>query len=161
MSSLVQTWASFDALLSKVQPALDPCIGKVFDPWVLVEQPEDDIRDYFGDHVAIYFAWLGMYTSSLLPCAILGVMSQMVNFANPDKGIDGNATTLAFSVFLGLWSTVFLELWHRREFELRCLWGSEGFEQKEQPRLQFIGVSHCTITVGCVLRKPSESRYEF
>ena len=105
--------------------------------------------------------WSRMYTSSLLPCAILGVMSQMVNYANPDKGIDGNATTLAFSVFLGLWSTVFLELWHRREFELRCLWGSEGFEQKEQPRLQFIGVSHCTITVGCVLRKPSESRYEF
>jgi hypothetical protein len=54
--------------------------GKASNLWTawrehLFEQPLDDIRDYFGDHVAIYFAWLGMYTSSLLPCAILGVMN--------------------------------------------------------------------------------------
>jgi hypothetical protein len=55
------------------------------------------------------------------------------------QAIDKNPTTLAFSVFLGLWSTLFLELWQRRECELRCVWGAEGFEEKERPRAGFIG----------------------
>ena len=36
-------------------------------------QPLDHIREYFGEKIAIYFAWLGFYTSFLLPVAVLGV----------------------------------------------------------------------------------------
>ncbi|KAM9299553.1 anoctamin-7-like [Gastrophryne carolinensis] len=35
-------------------------------------QPLDHIREYFGEKVAIYFAWLGFYTAWLLPAAIVG-----------------------------------------------------------------------------------------
>lgn len=35
-------------------------------------QPLYDIRDYFGEKLALYFAWLGYYTSMLIPAAILG-----------------------------------------------------------------------------------------
>ncbi|OCT56954.1 hypothetical protein XELAEV_18004192mg [Xenopus laevis] len=37
-------------------------------------QPLDHIRDYFGEKVAIYFAWLGFYTAWLLPAAIVGTV---------------------------------------------------------------------------------------
>lgn len=36
-------------------------------------QPIDDIRDYFGEKVALYFTWLGWYTSMLLPAALTGL----------------------------------------------------------------------------------------
>ncbi|KAG7315144.1 hypothetical protein KOW79_021232 [Hemibagrus wyckioides] len=40
----------------------------------LVNQPVDDIRDYFGEKVALYFLWLGWYTRMLIPAAIIGVV---------------------------------------------------------------------------------------
>ncbi|XP_016075095.1 PREDICTED: anoctamin-9 [Miniopterus natalensis] len=37
------------------------------------EQPIDDIRNYFGEKVALYFAWLGWYTYMLVPAAVVGL----------------------------------------------------------------------------------------
>jgi len=37
-------------------------------------QPIEGIKEYFGEKVALYFAWLGFYTSFLLPAAIVGVL---------------------------------------------------------------------------------------
>ena len=30
------------------------------------------VRRYFGEKIAIYFAWLGFYTAALVPVALLG-----------------------------------------------------------------------------------------
>uniref|UniRef100_A0A4W5NFM0 Anoctamin n=1 Tax=Hucho hucho TaxID=62062 RepID=A0A4W5NFM0_9TELE len=37
-------------------------------------QPVDDVRSYFGEKVALYYLWLGLYTILLVPAAILGVI---------------------------------------------------------------------------------------
>ncbi|XP_049779598.1 anoctamin-7-like isoform X7 [Schistocerca gregaria] len=37
-------------------------------------QPLDHIREYFGEKIAIYFAWLGFYTGWLLPAAVVGLL---------------------------------------------------------------------------------------
>uniref|UniRef100_A0A8C3SPD3 Anoctamin n=1 Tax=Chelydra serpentina TaxID=8475 RepID=A0A8C3SPD3_CHESE len=37
-------------------------------------QPLDHIREYFGEKIAIYFAWLGFYTAWLLPAAAVGTV---------------------------------------------------------------------------------------
>ncbi|XP_023687155.1 anoctamin-7 isoform X1 [Paramormyrops kingsleyae] len=37
-------------------------------------QPLDHIREYFGEKIAIYFAWLGFYTAWLLPAAVVGTL---------------------------------------------------------------------------------------
>ncbi|XP_076831997.1 anoctamin-7 [Brachyhypopomus gauderio] len=37
-------------------------------------QPLDHIREYFGEKVALYFAWLGFYTGWLLPAAGIGFL---------------------------------------------------------------------------------------
>ena len=36
-------------------------------------QPYGAIKDYFGSEIALYFAWLGFYTASLVPLAIVGL----------------------------------------------------------------------------------------
>ncbi|KAA0702300.1 Anoctamin-7 Dresden transmembrane protein of the prostate [Triplophysa tibetana] len=37
-------------------------------------QPLDHIREYFGEKIALYFAWLGFYTGWLLPAAVVGLV---------------------------------------------------------------------------------------
>ncbi|KAM4850559.1 anoctamin-9 [Urocitellus parryii] len=44
-------------------------------------QPIDDIRNYFGEKVALYFAWLGWYTYMLVPAALVGLLVFLSGFA--------------------------------------------------------------------------------
>lgn len=37
-------------------------------------QPLDDVRRYFGVKIGLYFAWLGFYTTMLVPASILGLV---------------------------------------------------------------------------------------
>ncbi len=38
----------------------------------------DDICDYFGVKIAMYFAWLGFYTTSMLYPAVIGFVLWML-----------------------------------------------------------------------------------
>jgi anoctamin-1 len=44
------------------------------------KQPLDQIKDYFGVHVALYFAWLGFYTKMVVPLALLGILCFLYGF---------------------------------------------------------------------------------
>ncbi|XP_058160843.1 anoctamin-9 isoform X5 [Dasypus novemcinctus] len=44
-------------------------------------QPIDSIRDYFGEKVALYFAWLGWYTAMLAPAAAVGLVIFLSGFS--------------------------------------------------------------------------------
>ena len=41
--------------------------------WPIDEQPIDEVRDYFGERIALYFCFLGHYTSGLYPLALAGI----------------------------------------------------------------------------------------
>uniref|UniRef100_A0A4W6EYE4 Anoctamin n=1 Tax=Lates calcarifer TaxID=8187 RepID=A0A4W6EYE4_LATCA len=43
-------------------------------------QPLDHIREYFGEKIALYFAWLGFYTGWLLPAAVVGTVIFLFGF---------------------------------------------------------------------------------
>uniref|UniRef100_T1GN26 Anoctamin n=1 Tax=Megaselia scalaris TaxID=36166 RepID=T1GN26_MEGSC len=63
-------------------------------------QPLDNIKEYFGAKIALYFAWLGFYTMMLIPASILGIIGVLYGWStlSTDKisnGIcDGNNTIL-------------------------------------------------------------------
>ncbi|KAI2662631.1 Anoctamin-9 [Labeo rohita] len=40
----------------------------------LFQQPVTDIKDYFGEKVALYYLWLGWYTRMLIPAAVIGIV---------------------------------------------------------------------------------------
>ena len=86
--------------------------------------------------MALYFAWMELYTRALAWPSVLGVL---VMVAQLMTSIDSNPSTIPYSIFFAAWSIVFLGHWQRRENELKFLWGSEGFEIKEPARPNFVG----------------------
>lgn len=139
LKELMTVWADFSNMWRWKMPFPLDEGTHVVNSWAMFFQPTSKVRDYFGDHVALYFAWLQLYTCWLRYAAVIGAFVMFGNYYD-DNGIDGNPFVLTYSIFLSLWSTCFVEAWVNRENELRCLWGSAGFEAQEQPRPQFRGV---------------------
>jgi hypothetical protein len=103
-------------------------------PW---NQPVDDIKDYFGEKIGLYFVWLGHYTTWLAGSAVVGFFC-WINVAADDN--NPNAVIMPyFATFMAFWATFFLEFWKRKESTTAMKWGTTGFEQEEQSRPQFIG----------------------
>jgi hypothetical protein len=104
-------------------------------PW---NQPNTEIKDYYGEKIGLYFLWLSHYTSWLLVAAIVGFfcwINVAVNDNNP------NAVIMPyFATFIAFWSTLFLEFWKRKEASHAMKWGMTGFEEEEQCRPQFVGI---------------------
>ncbi|CAM9653012.1 unnamed protein product, partial [Phaeothamnion confervicola] len=103
-------------------------------PW---NQPIDDVKDYYGEKVGLYFLWVAHYTTWLLPAALVGLLCWInVASAGNDPNTPGAA---AFAVFIALWSTCFCEFWKRKQAMYAMKWGMVGFEAEEQTRPQFKG----------------------
>lgn len=50
-------------------------------PW---NQPCEEIKNYFGEKIGLYFKWLGIYTSWLIPASIVGFFI-WINIATDGK----------------------------------------------------------------------------
>jgi hypothetical protein len=125
--------------------------------------PLDSIRDYFGDHVGIYFAWLQLYTKSMVMPSLFGIVTffaPLMNGNAPGTAPDSNLLVAPYSIYLCIWTATFLSLWTRRENELKFLWGSEHFENEEETRRQFVGVMEINpVTKKVKLKQASSGRY--
>lgn len=104
-------------------------------PW---SQPLDDVKDYFGEKIGIYFLFLGHNTSWMMLASVFGFFS-WVNVAA--TGNDPSPDILPyFSAFIAIWSTLFLEFWKRKQKRQAMQWGMIGFQEDELIRPQFQGV---------------------
>ena len=106
-------------------------------PGSMVYQPLEEVRDYFGDDVGLYFAWLGTYTRMLFLQSVFGCITLGCQFAY--GGIENNPATFQYSIYVGLWSISFLETWKRKQNELMFLWSTADLSDVEEPRTTFIG----------------------
>uniref|UniRef100_A0A8C6Q0P9 Anoctamin n=1 Tax=Nothobranchius furzeri TaxID=105023 RepID=A0A8C6Q0P9_NOTFU len=137
------------------------------------EQPLDLVRNYYGEKIGIYFAWLGFYTEMLLFAAVVGTICFLYGFLTFDDNewskeicnekIGGNivmcplcdkkcsfwklnttcnsswqshlfdnVATVFFAIFMGIWVTLFLEFWKRRQARLEYEWDLFDFEEEQQ-----------------------------
>ncbi|KAG7296578.1 hypothetical protein JYU34_020372 [Plutella xylostella] len=113
-------------------------------------QPLDEICDYFGVKIAMYFAWLGHYTRSLIAPAVVGFLFWIwLGVANENWR---DIAYVLFSIFNVLWACVYLETWKRRSNVLAYKWGTldQRDELLVEPRPQFQG----EMTISPVTGKP-------
>ncbi|KAG0315396.1 Anoctamin-7, partial [Linnemannia gamsii] len=126
----------------------------LFQNWVRSTrtQPLEDIRHYYGEKVALYFAWIGHYTKWLFWAALAGVLFLVYGISNhfikgtgPAEGTLGgqlvdifdNALTLPYALFMSVWSALFVEYWKRKSAVLAYEWNTLDFEQLERARPEF------------------------
>nr|CAD7418839.1 unnamed protein product [Timema poppensis] len=89
----------------------------------------EEIRMYFGEAVALYFTFLGFYTTALLVPMVLGILQMLLS----------SETLAFFCVFNVLWVTLFLEAWKRKCSELAFTWGTIGMTGLDEPRPNYHG----------------------
>ncbi|BBN05616.1 hypothetical protein MPTK1_3g14570 [Marchantia polymorpha subsp. ruderalis] len=84
----------------------------------LWSQPIDEVYAYFGAKVAIYFAFLGMYTKWLMFPASLGALLWFRRL-----GTFASAVPIIFSMVVIIWAVLFLQFWKRENAGLLSRWG--------------------------------------
>eukprot|EP00794_Sanderia_malayensis_P019137 gene19137-21054_t len=115
-----------------------------FNKWNI---PVDDIRQYYGETIALYFAFLGFYTKFLIPPCLIAVFHKFFMY---DDSKEENAW---FAVLNLIWATVFLEIWKRNCSVITFQWGRLGTNRDEsrlteQPRAEFKGIKRISPITG-------------
>lgn len=116
-------------------------------PWNL---PLDDVKDYFGEKIGLYFTFLCHYTSWLMVPAFAGGLVYFHKYYARSRGgfltmapvdieepIKDVLSIPVFCVIMAFWSTAYLESWKNRQIETSMKWGTNGFEDTEEDRPEF------------------------
>jgi len=99
-----------------------------------VEQPLDDIRNYFGDHIGFYFAFLGFYTKWLSYPALCGLFF----FIYQKVEGEDNAILPLYAICLSLWSFTCIRFWQRQQCVLAYRWGVSDIKEEVRVRREFV-----------------------
>lgn len=94
----------------------------------------EEIRKYFGDALALYFSFLGFYTTSLFIPAVLG----LIQFLLPESTASSHSLVF-FCIFNVIWVTISQEIWKRQCNETAFVWGNLRMTKWEEPRANFRG----------------------
>uniref|UniRef100_A0A674AUV5 Anoctamin n=1 Tax=Salmo trutta TaxID=8032 RepID=A0A674AUV5_SALTR len=130
-------------------------------------QPLDHIREYYGEKIALYFAWLGKHShwqgvlvleiceskDEFVMCPLCKICSywNLSSICTTFKAglLFDNGGTVFFSIFMALWAVTFLEYWKRTSAVLAHRWDCSEFQEtEERPRPEF------TATAPMTLRNP-------
>lgn len=120
-------------------------------PW---RQPIDDIKDYFGEKIALYFEFMGHYTTWLLALGLLGVLVSITIFAEAGyyhsfaRGLDLGYFIPVFCLFVSFWAQFMLEYWKRKEATKSQEWGMGEFEETETTRAEYFGEVQNSVVNG-------------
>jgi hypothetical protein len=110
-------------------------------PW---DVPTHDLKEYFGEKIALYTVFIGHYSVYLIIPALVGLVFQLVVWGT---GNYSHPVLPFYSLLITVWSIVMLEFWKRQEATTAMHWGMSSYEKREQTRPEFKGeltTSHIT-----------------
>lgn len=108
---------------------------------LIISVKATELRDYFGEKIAIYFAFLAYYSKFLIPMALIGIPIFIVQYLASHGSGFYKYTNLVFSFVHIAWMIVLFEFWTRKEAYYSVLWGQMDFEETEEVRPAFDGVA--------------------
>lgn len=99
------------------------------------------IRNYFGEKIGLYFAFINYFGKILCIPSFTGIVVFVLQrIYDPEDNIIIIANVL-YCIYVSVWATVFIEFWKRKENCLAIKWGQTGYEDDEVPRPQFHGTT--------------------
>ena len=107
--------------------------------------PLQDVRNYFGEKIALYFAWASAYLLWLMFPALLGFVFFILRYAIADcDDSDGSFCTQDWIIFIYSFvivvgSTFFDQFWGRQEKHFSLCWGTAANKRKEHQRAAYSG----------------------
>lgn len=117
---------------SKVRAARNAAARK---EWYRIVGPDkrlNEVRDYFGERIAFYFAFLWHTIKFLMILSVFAIavtVREVMKFDWRDIAL-GNKwdeqARIAFGCITAIWSAVFVQTWRRREAILANRWGTES-----------------------------------
>lgn len=126
------------------------------------------LQDYFGDKVALYFAFLTFYTKFLFVYGVAGIAVTLLSMFVPHQR---PFYLFMFSIFAALWGAYLTSSWKRRNIEIVYMWTSlimgdssdealMSMTKKEDLRNEFFGkeVNH-RITGEKIVVFPKRQKY--
>ena len=102
----------------------------------LEDEVLDELRKYYGETIAFYFAWLSFYAQWLVLPSVAG--SALFALQVAEQSLD-NPFAGPYAVLVAIWSTSFIVCWRRRSAVLAHRWGVLRYEEEEVRRPQFDG----------------------
>lgn len=108
-------------------------------------QDVNELREYFGEKIALYFAWLHEYLRWLVLPGIIGLILYIIIEVTGDRDDTSSSMSasevciLIFTLFIAVMSTFFDQLWIRKEKFFAWEWGMFNIETKEGQRPEFVG----------------------
>ncbi|XVE51980.1 hypothetical protein DITRI_Ditri02bG0083100 [Diplodiscus trichospermus] len=85
--------------------------------WNFTNQPIDEIYAYFGTKIAVYFAFLEMYSRWMIFPAAFGLILQLIDFGSLQLLV-----LPAFFISAVLWAVLFFQFWKRKNSALSARW---------------------------------------
>lgn len=98
--------------------------------------PITQIKDYFGEQIGLYMAFLQYFVTMIKWPAVIGLIAYAYQVLFDVSA--GEVQPFA-AVALALWTTFFDQGWKGRQSTLAMEWGVVGFEDEEQDRAEFRG----------------------
>ena len=102
-------------------------------------QPIEDVREDFGEAVALYCSWMGFLLTMLWVPALTGVFvfaMGLVAFAT--GGTFDNPYVPLYCVFMSLWSILVASEWRKLESTWQYEWGTLDHEEPQADRTDFV-----------------------
>eukprot|EP01059_Diplonema_ambulator_P005295 TRINITY_DN1503_c2_g2_i1.p1 TRINITY_DN1503_c2_g2~~TRINITY_DN1503_c2_g2_i1.p1 ORF type:complete len:755 (+),score=161.47 TRINITY_DN1503_c2_g2_i1:36-2267(+) len=90
--------------------------------------PEDDLCEYFGPSVAMYFTWLNMFTAWLMVPGFIGLCF-FLHMQVSSRTVDDHPYLPFYGLFVVFWAVCFLSFWKRRA--ARKSWGWRVYKSKQ------------------------------
>ncbi len=113
----------------------------------MFKQPLHEVRDYFGEKTAFYFAWMEHYETFLIYLSILALIAIAANASEVPpvrEGLDESRqessaySKLIYCIVVAVWTTLYMESWKRKNAVLAYIWDVTDFEEEEDPRPEFL-----------------------
>ena len=106
--------------------------------------PEEKIRNYFGEKICLYYLFLDLYLKFLTIISLLGIIVYILQMTDSYESYDIEifynkgylksryiiVINTFYTFFVIIWSTIFIEIWNRKEAKYASLWG-HGQEEDE------------------------------